>query len=546
MADPGVILLDPTGRVVLGHDLTVTPITPGEAVTGCCDCTSSTTLYAQACPCGSVWTGDDTPNDCMVPDPDVDTGACIMVDLRSVLADMPVRLGMRLFGFWVPRPGGGSRYIGPVIKVGEHCYRFVPPANLYAPASSTAAQRASALAALTPPGALDPSAIVDLLPGLAVIGGDGVLIPVVAGCGPEYGCGPTAPGPEFREAFACDGQHNGVRWFVCARVASAGQTFGCRCISRGRGYSAAEVALIQAAAPGQVFVFYDEPVWDLYWAYSAAHPTRRPAPSCCFCLSAFQGSVATCLSGRAWSNVWGVDRWAYTEVCCGRQDGFQYRVVLRYTRHIETQLTPTVSTVTDITVTMDRVVRRSENVYVAEGTQTIRSTRSDSPQVVVEVGPVEVLLNEVCCLYPAFDHHMVPTIGYLVQDGSTFTDHDGAVWPWSQLELPPPDPTGLVGDRENQLRDAWNHCPWGVVAPVVALSGGGSGDGVYTGSGTLFGDCRSCTFRLNESLVDSVSSQTVSINFKLESVPDNSAPCGYIGLCGTSGWSSRDITELVP
>lgn len=543
MADPGAIMLSDS-LVSLGPDGLVTPAATGGAQPGCCDCTVTATLYAMACPCGSVWAGQDLPSDCGVPASSTPGGACLLVDLRSILSDNPARLGMRLFGFW-QSIGGQMVYTGPTIKVGEYCYRFVQPDVLYADASLTQAQREAALAALTPPGAAFATMLADVPAGSSLVGGDGVVIPVVGGCGTEYGCAPVPPTHQFYAMVPCDGNSNGTFRFICARLSYAGQTSGCWCVVRSRGYTSAEVASLDAANPGRVFVDYGEPAWDVVWTYGPLHPNRRPATSCCFCLgnTSLSGTSAVCLTGRQWSNVWGAHRWFYTELCCGKLATLTYRVDLRYTRVLTQVLQFGDTLTTTITARIDRVVPDGTGAIRAIGTLTTVAVRSNG-QSDTSVSPLEIGLGAVCCLYPSFDHRLVPTIGGLTQDGTTFTDdYDGTPELWSQLTLPASDPSGLVPEGANQLRNAWRLTPWAQALQVVAVDQGGT----YSGSGLCFGTCSSSNFRLTESTNDGFGRvETVNIDLSVVAVYDNSAPCGYVGSCGPHGWGTRDITELVP
>ena len=525
------------------------------AVTGvlcpCCEGgITAATLYAKACPCytfpDEVYSPIDDPGDCGLPE-----GACIYIDLRSVLSDAPtVTLADRIFATYPAAHDDPA----VVVIVGGVCYRFMQPWVLYADPALTEEERIAAAVALGIDGLPwcngDEPCYIDVPDSAVTAGGNGVELTLAVGvegeyppCSTEAGCSAYVnSGADFYKVASCDGSAMAQDLYVCARAAFEGNVvsidgLGCFCIDRTEAFTAGEVAAAEAVAGVTLHTL--TPEWRVAWAYSAAHPNREPVASCCFCPS------GDCLVGQDWSNVWGADRWFYTEVCCGKAETLRFDVALAYTRTTVQTLGLGDVLTTTITAVVDSLEDRVGGGTIVHMTVTTHAVRPAMGIDTTSDSPLDLELPPVCCLPYSGN---VPSLGSLTADGSTFIDdYDGSSQLWYQRTVSDdgPSQTPPIPDGTYRARLAWSASPWASGLPLNAA--GDESDTYVDGlENSVGGSCSRSTFKTSGRFEGSGRTDEIDINLVVTVVADNGPPCNYIGECGSAGWGEVDLGEMMP
>jgi len=466
----------------------------------CCNQPAPGDFYYQACPC-IAYPGiapcavGDTP--------------CIYIDAQSVLPDSAAPLAQRegesdVFARFDASTGSWTYYT--IIRFNGICYSLGSSAHFTD----------------------DGLSAYQLPPGAIIVGGSGIMLDWRENC--VDGCGAVNVGPEYFEAFPCDGctsEESNYRVFVCAS-ASVGMYVlsDGRCIDRSIGYTAAEVNTIVAAEGADV---RNTPIPLKTWQNVGGYPKLLPAASCCFAPSTLGcGSSCgdECMRGVDFQQFAGDNHWFPIDVCCGKRSGLRYQVDLGWSKTIYYENGDIEREVASVLDT---------NPRECGGLSVTVLTHREYPNGTSEDSTNTINLDPYCCL--PFSG-IVPndrTIEFAPSDGDPVAGQPGAVY--SRVNK------WTSGDAADQRREGWTHTPWSFLTlafrddPVT---------GTYTSTGNVFGDCNVWTFQHAESFEYFTGRRTdVIVSLRIQVLTDNGDPCSFTGGCGSSGWTDP-IDTLLP
>lgn len=455
------------------------------AQTACSDCCGDAPLVwaYRACPC-SVGVGSG----CAIPDE-----PCIFVDSRSVIAGVT---GEAIEGL---QPA-------PIIRHNGICYTV----------------DATPIGRCYPFGTEGQFCIMP--EGTVPIGGPGVVLDTRENC--VDGCAEINVGPEYFEAFVCNGcgDPSSVRYAVCARAVGFWNVIYDQslsvtlCVDRTIGYTLAQVLAWQT---DNVQVI-DEPTPLLVWQNVRSRLSRVPAPSCCFSDATPTCLVPRCESGVYWDRF-GSNGYFPVDVCCGSAEGVTYRVDFRFQSVRTNEIAPgDVLTTTISAVFVGNAVRVDGRLRI----EMILTTRSQRPAQGVDTtseSPVTIDLDAECCVNY---HPQLPKFVYYVQNDNPVQDVPGTYY-FDAVPI-------ISGSPTDRRRAAWTTSPWGLIFQLAYVDG----ETEYSSVGTESqpDSCAFYKFRHTETAVYSFGVQTSNVSLDVFSTYDQEFPCSYSGPCGSGGW----------
>lgn len=467
------------------------------ATTDCADCCEPVTIeYLKACPCQSEFGNGG----CAAPE-----APCVFIDTRSTIDG---RTGVPLIDY------ANNEVV--IIRIEGICYRLGGQVfyddGLGGPLSVP----------------------VDAVKH----GGPGITIEWRENC--VDGCAEVNLGPEYFEAFPCSGcpTNDGFRFFVCISAAQGMEViYGLSstitlCIDRSIGYTLAQIEA-DAVAGGYGVSIDDDPQPLKVWTGGGSDARYLPASSCCYSAQRGDCNPTDCLQGQNWATFGGDDdRWFPLDTCCGTENGLLYSVAFGFSRVQVQEVSPGDTITTTITATVDSVVNDGSSIVVNLMVTTI-GVRTGVGQTFRSDSPATITLERKCCLT---NHAGLPQMVRFEPSGIPVPGDQGAFY--SRRVLIDPDTT-------TARRNAWNISPWAGPFQLAFLDGDPATTYASTGTTLPTDSCRRFDFRHTETVnYGGGGSVNVYINLVVQTIPDQSFPCGYSGPCGPNGWGSDLDMEL--